>query len=1337
MSFFGDIFKSILGIEDPPKPEKQSTAISDRSPTEVNLPFIVGNSPVRLQAVDIFKRLDQKKEIVGQVLVWCVNQVATFSAVKPVTLYANDTDILDSKFAAKKGGRWITAMHYTGAPDQSATGWTAFNTKYGWESTNHGRGLTLSLVMWTRNVDVFGSEPRFYADVTRASLSLSDGSESWPDSYAANPAAVYQYYLRDPVIGENYNAEDVGDSFQECIDWLITQTVEQYPGGPQVPKFTVNGQISTGLSKKKKREMIEDAFFAKMTPYDGKLHLNIKGRNTTPVLDFNRENIVGDFNEDGLDKRKRYNRVTVSFPSPEMNFEDDFVSYPEAGDPLYDEWLAADNYVEKETTIERPLCNNAYEALLHAKVEARESRETTSVKFIAQVEASQLVQYDVISITDPLRGWDKKLYLVTKVKDKQSEEGKEEYEITAESFNPTIYDWAAQGEYVPQQAYLPPTDEKLGDVTDIAFDVNARMLTWLPPVGESISHYNVLIDGEKYGSPIVAAIAITKPIGVYLVEVQAVGRFASSDYVEYQLAVTNPITPPNNVSIDNGNGVITVTPPSPDQINQIYEGLYTTDETLDPNVDSELLFYFIPAGRSLVIPTPAHGVTYYVWYRLKTDGGEGTWYVREVVSSGIVIEQLAPQISIPIQRVNIGGEIDTIISNLADYAQSTRETLTETQEITGSNNQELQAQSDRITAVTIKANGTQEALNILELTVGDPDDPESVIRKLDKVISDSQGNSQSVSAIQARVNTGGDIADALIELQSVSDSVEGIKATARFGIDINGNFTGTYVNGNKVSSSFTIQAPNFNVYDPQLGQNAIEYTQNKMRIRAELVLDDGYVVDSVNAIRAQDGAKGDKGDKGDTGDKGDKGNTGNTGATGSQGIQGIQGERGIQGLRGYTGDTGASGAGFFGSTYGGISWTTSTANTRFIDLVGRSPVKYDIFTQTRSDGTDSQARTYNGSSWTSVALQVNGSIVARDTIAGDRFIAGTEIIAPVLTGGVVNSGSIRSGSATVINEYNRLSPLVINDFAHSLTADRGAKTLYPPTIYGPTYGAEYDYNAHRSAWYKFDAILDVIVSTDSGQDNYCDISVEVKYMMVNTSHSAHNVYQQVKATRLNSTQNRHYGTIPLVYRYTSRDEPWTEMSFRLVAKNDQNAEGDPLAASFKYFINNNTQSPHAAHASSTDNETNPTQPSNPDYGGGFFCIRENMYLREGLQAFELKVGDTIDVTDIEPLKEGKVSGVIFGRNRPCVRITSTNGCVVECSTETPITRRDGTTFNADNAIGEQVYTIIDDVESWEDVMSVERIGVYPVVRVSVGNISYAAGEQPNMRIVTHNAYNKP
>lgn len=112
------------------------------------------------------------------------------------------------------------------------------------------------------------------------------------------------------------------------------------------------------------------------------------------------------------------------------------------------------------------------------------------------------------------------------------------------------------------------------------------------------------------------------------------------------------------------------------------------------------------------------------------------------------------------------------------------------------------------------------------------------------------------------------------------------------------------------------------------------------------------------------------------------------------------GEKGDKGDTGI-GPAGPVGAGFYGSTYAAISWTTSTANQRFIELTGRAPVAFDVFTQTRPDGTDSQARQYNGSSWVAVALQVNGSIVAKGTIAGDRFMAGTEITAPVIKGGEV------------------------------------------------------------------------------------------------------------------------------------------------------------------------------------------------------------------------------------------------------------------------------------------------------------------------------------------------
>jgi hypothetical protein len=131
-----------------------------------------------------------------------------------------------------------------------------------------------------------------------------------------------------------------------------------------------------------------------------------------------------------------------------------------------------------------------------------------------------------------------------------------------------------------------------------------------------------------------------------------------------------------------------------------------------------------------------------------------------------------------------------------------------------------------------------------------------------------------------------------------------------------------------------------------------------------------------------------------------KGETGADGADGAPGADGING---------------TPGAGFYGSTYTSISWVTATANSRFLALVGRNPIANDIFVQTLSTGTDSQARQYNGSSWVTVALLINGSIVATGTIAGDKLIAGTSISAPVITGGSMTIGG-SSGNFSVNNQ---------------------------------------------------------------------------------------------------------------------------------------------------------------------------------------------------------------------------------------------------------------------------------------------------------------------------------
>jgi hypothetical protein len=110
--------------------------------------------------------------------------------------------------------------------------------------------------------------------------------------------------------------------------------------------------------------------------------------------------------------------------------------------------------------------------------------------------------------------------------------------------------------------------------------------------------------------------------------------------------------------------------------------------------------------------------------------------------------------------------------------------------------------------------------------------------------------------------------------------------------------------------------------------------------------------------------------------------------------------------------TGASGAGFYGSTYASISWTTATATSRFNAIAGRAPVEHDIFTQALSDGSDSQSREFNGTDWVSPAFLINGSIIATDSLAGNRIIAGTEITSPLLVSANIRGALIQTIGTT-------------------------------------------------------------------------------------------------------------------------------------------------------------------------------------------------------------------------------------------------------------------------------------------------------------------------------------
>ncbi|WKD48412.1 hypothetical protein [Microbulbifer spongiae] len=92
----------------------------------------------------------------------------------------------------------------------------------------------------------------------------------------------------------------------------------------------------------------------------------------------------------------------------------------------------------------------------------------------------------------------------------------------------------------------------------------------------------------------------------------------------------------------------------------------------------------------------------------------------------------------------------------------------------------------------------------------------------------------------------------------------------------------------------------------------------------------------------------------------------------------------------------------------------------------------------------------------------------------------------------------------------------------------------------------------------------------------------------------------------------------------------------------------------------------------------------------------------------------------------------------CVLLTMASGAQVICSRETPVTDSQGTVYEAQHCQGVQLGVLHEEEPlTWETVERVQCAGLRTVYKISVGNISYAAGLDSRHRIITHNGVHKP
>lgn len=160
----------------------------------------------------------------------------------------------------------------------------------------------------------------------------------------------------------------------------------------------------------------------------------------------------------------------------------------------------------------------------------------------------------------------------------------------------------------------------------------------------------------------------------------------------------------------------------------------------------------------------------------------------------------------------------------------------------------------------------------------------------------------------------------------------------------------------------------------------------------------------------------------------------------------------------------------------------------------------------------------------------------------------------------------------------------------------------------------------------------------------------------------------------------------------------------------------------------------------------PSPPPPPPPGGGGYCVATDMWMElEGNQFKQAEIaqyGWSIRILDYDTLnssKTGKVSGVDFS-HMACIRLMTESGGTGIFSIDTPLTLKDGSSIKITEGEGQTIFVGDrrkgDLQERWELIKSIEPVGIKPVAHIHAQGATFAAGENKDFMIYTHN-YDKP
>lgn len=350
-------------------------------------------------------------------VVFCVGEVAAVEAV-----FFNGEESTLAKYAGK-----FTMEIKTGAPGQTGFASAVGKLNRYDATTGNFPGLCVAYITLIQDADqtVWDGLPEITARIRgRKVIDPRYGTVN-PFTNYPNPATCLLDYIKDPIWGAGLTDADIDiASFIRVIEMAETLGPIKdriYSCGPDLsgnyvctdgpvvdstaPRYSLNIAIDTARSVFDNMNDIANTFRGFWPDSDGRIKIDSETEGD-PVFFFDESNIIsGSMSITQTDIADRYNRCTVRFVDNRIKPLDKEVTYPPPGSSIYTDWLAEDNGIDHELTLDAIGTTSPHEALQLAEIAVKSSRNNMQIAFSAFPEATECDIGDIISIEYEDFGW--------------------------------------------------------------------------------------------------------------------------------------------------------------------------------------------------------------------------------------------------------------------------------------------------------------------------------------------------------------------------------------------------------------------------------------------------------------------------------------------------------------------------------------------------------------------------------------------------------------------------------------------------------------------------------------------------------------------------------------------------------------------------------------------------------------------------------------------------------------------------------------------------------------------------------------------------------------------